>query len=133
MEEVARRSLTGGVKLVRSIREEIREVEFKLSEAKSGEAACRARVNLIRSRLEVARKKSRAAAKTEKSNAGETNNAPEAHHSEIETPSSPGKQQADVAKETETQASHETSREAPTEKSQSEVIQTGDSTALTVQ
>jgi hypothetical protein len=55
--EVERRGLSGGVKLVRTLREELREVEFELSEAKSDTAACRARVNLIIGRLEAEQKK----------------------------------------------------------------------------
>jgi hypothetical protein len=55
--EVERRGLSGGVKLVRTLREELREVEFELSEARSGTAACRARMNLIIGRLEAEQKK----------------------------------------------------------------------------
>jgi len=57
--EVEKRGLSGGIKLVRSLREELREVEFQLSEAKSGTAACRACVNLIVSRLDAEKKKSK--------------------------------------------------------------------------
>jgi len=55
--EVEKRGLSGGIKLVRTLREELREVEFELTEAKSGTAACRACVNLIVSRLEADKKK----------------------------------------------------------------------------
>ena len=55
--EVEKRGLSGGIKLVRSLREEIREVEFQLSEAKSGTVASRTRVNLIVTRLEADKKR----------------------------------------------------------------------------
>lgn len=45
--------------MVRTLREELREVEFELSEARSGTAACRARVNLIVSRLDAEKKKAK--------------------------------------------------------------------------
>lgn len=52
MEEVERRGLSGGIKLVRGLREEIRELDFTLNETKSSEALCRAKIKLIQSRIE---------------------------------------------------------------------------------
>ena len=52
MEEVERRGLSGGIKLVRGLREELRELEFTLNETKSSEALCRAKIALIQSRIE---------------------------------------------------------------------------------
>lgn len=45
--EVDRRGLSGGITLVRGLRDEIREIEYQLSDVKSGEAACRAKIRLI--------------------------------------------------------------------------------------
>jgi hypothetical protein len=61
MKEVEKRGLTGGIQLVRKLREQIRELEFQASEAKSGEALCRARLQHLQMR----------ANKAEASNAGE--------------------------------------------------------------
>mmetsp|Transcript_15032 Transcript_15032/g.24887 ORF Transcript_15032/g.24887 Transcript_15032/m.24887 type:complete len:346 (+) Transcript_15032:398-1435(+) len=47
MKEVERRGLTGGIQLVRKLREQIRELEFQGSEAKSGEALCRAKLQQL--------------------------------------------------------------------------------------
>jgi hypothetical protein len=55
--EVERRGLSGGVKLVRTLREELRQVEFDLSELKSATAACRAAVGLIETRVDAEHKK----------------------------------------------------------------------------
>ena len=49
--EVERRGLSGGINLVRSLREEIRDIEFQLNEAKSGDAECRTKISLIQSKL----------------------------------------------------------------------------------
>jgi hypothetical protein len=56
--EVEKRGLSGGIKLVRSLREEIREVEFRLSEAKSGTVASRTCISLIVTRFEANKKMS---------------------------------------------------------------------------
>lgn len=50
LKEVERRGLSGGIDLVRNLREEIREVEFQLAEAKSLDATCQAKIGLIRAR-----------------------------------------------------------------------------------
>ncbi len=44
--------MTGGIKLVRGLREKLREIEFHQSEAKNGVASCRAKVGLIHARLQ---------------------------------------------------------------------------------
>jgi hypothetical protein len=49
--EVERRGLSGGVTLVRGLREEIRDIDFQLSEAKSGDAECRTKISLIQELL----------------------------------------------------------------------------------
>lgn len=56
--EVEKRGLTGGINLVRSLRDEIREIEFQLSEAKSGEAACRTKISLIQSNIHASKRNS---------------------------------------------------------------------------
>ena len=53
MEEVERRGLTGGIDLVRGIREEIRDIEFQLSEASSMNATCRAKISWMHSQLNL--------------------------------------------------------------------------------
>ena len=50
MKEVEKRGLTGGIKLVRKLREQIREVEYQVSEAKSGEALCMAKLRKLHQR-----------------------------------------------------------------------------------
>ncbi|GKY96206.1 hypothetical protein MPSEU_000580500 [Mayamaea pseudoterrestris] len=47
--EVEKRGLDGGITLVRGLREEIREIEFALSEVSNAEATCRTKINLIQS------------------------------------------------------------------------------------
>jgi hypothetical protein len=49
--EVERRGLSGGINLVRGLREEIRDIEFQLAEVKSGEAACRTKISLIQAKI----------------------------------------------------------------------------------
>jgi hypothetical protein len=51
LKEVTSRGLTGGVKMVRGLRDEIRDIEFALGETKSAEAACRAKISLIQSKI----------------------------------------------------------------------------------
>jgi len=70
LEEVEKRGLSGGINLVRGLREEIREIDFQLSEAKSGEAACRTKISLIQSRVHASRKNSNPA-----NTAGATNSS----------------------------------------------------------
>jgi hypothetical protein len=50
MKEVEKRGLTGGIQLVRKLREQIRELEFQVSEAKSGEALCMAKLLKLQQR-----------------------------------------------------------------------------------
>ena len=47
LEAIGQKGLTGAVTLVRKLREEIRDLEFQLSEWKSGEAASRAKIQLL--------------------------------------------------------------------------------------
>lgn len=56
LSEVEKRGLSGGINLVRGLREEIREIEFELSEAKSGEATGRTKISLIQSSLQASKK-----------------------------------------------------------------------------
>jgi hypothetical protein len=51
MKEVEKRGLTGGIQLVRKLREQIRELDFQASEAKSGEALCRARLQHLQQQI----------------------------------------------------------------------------------
>lgn len=55
LEEVEARGLTGGISLVRNIRDEIREIEFALFEAKNGEATCRTKTSLIISKVQTSK------------------------------------------------------------------------------
>jgi hypothetical protein len=50
--EVEKKGLSGGINLVRGLREELRELEFQLSAAKSGEAACRVKIQLLQAKLD---------------------------------------------------------------------------------
>jgi hypothetical protein len=54
--EVERRGLSGGVTLVRGLREELREIDFQLSEAKNGDATCRTKIRMIQNKIHAARK-----------------------------------------------------------------------------
>jgi hypothetical protein len=57
LEEVERRGLSGGINLVRGLREELRDLDFSINEAKSMGATCKAKINLIQSKLPAAPKK----------------------------------------------------------------------------
>mmetsp|Transcript_32676 Transcript_32676/g.49245 ORF Transcript_32676/g.49245 Transcript_32676/m.49245 type:complete len:758 (-) Transcript_32676:61-2334(-) len=74
MKEVEKRGLTGGIKLVRKYREEIRQLEFQVSEAKSGDAFCRAKLQLLQE-LVVA-DSSKDATKAAQSRSSQTNDDP---------------------------------------------------------
>jgi hypothetical protein len=50
MKEVEKRGLTGGIQLVRKLRLQIRELEYQISEAKSGEALCKAKLQNLQYR-----------------------------------------------------------------------------------
>jgi prefoldin subunit 5 len=54
--EVERRGLSGGVTLVRGLRDELREIDFQLSEAKNGDATCRTKIRMIQSKIQASRK-----------------------------------------------------------------------------
>jgi hypothetical protein len=56
LKEVEKRGLSGGINLVRGLREEIRDTEFELSEAKSEEATCRTKISMIQSNLLTSKK-----------------------------------------------------------------------------
>jgi hypothetical protein len=56
LKEVEKRGLSGGINLVRGLREEIRDTEFELSEAKSEEATCRTKISMIQSNLSASKK-----------------------------------------------------------------------------
>jgi len=49
--EVERAGMSGALSLTKSLREELKEMESQLSEAKSGEAMCRRKIELIQERL----------------------------------------------------------------------------------
>ena len=51
LEEVERRGLTGGINLVRGLREELRDWDFQLNEAIRMKDTCRAKISLIHSRM----------------------------------------------------------------------------------
>eukprot|EP00978_Attheya_sp_CCMP212_P030264 scaffold110619_cov51-Attheya_sp.AAC.1 len=48
LEQVERRGLSGGINLTRTLRLELREVEFQLAQAKSGEAICRTKLRQLK-------------------------------------------------------------------------------------
>jgi hypothetical protein len=52
LKEVEKRGLTGGIHLVRGLRDEIREVEFAIAEVKSAEAGCRAKISMIQTKVQ---------------------------------------------------------------------------------
>lgn len=54
--EVEKRGLSGGITLVRGLREELREIDFQLSEAKNGDATCRTKIRMIQSHINDSRK-----------------------------------------------------------------------------
>lgn len=66
LEEVEKRGLSGGIKLVRSLRDEIREVEFALNEARNGESLCHAKIAMIQLKLNQPDKQSTATTMTTK-------------------------------------------------------------------
>jgi hypothetical protein len=49
--EVEKRGLTGGINMVRGLREEIREIEFAISEVSNQEATIRTKISLIQSMI----------------------------------------------------------------------------------
>ena len=51
MEEVEKRGLSGGINLVRSLREEIRDTDYQLSEVRSSNASCRAKIGWINTKI----------------------------------------------------------------------------------
>jgi hypothetical protein len=56
LKEVQRRGLSGGIQLVRKLREEIRSLEFQVAEAKSGEALCRTKLQRLQNQVAQAAK-----------------------------------------------------------------------------
>jgi hypothetical protein len=51
MKEVERRGLEGGINLVRGLREELRDLEFHLSEIRSRKTECRTKISMIYARI----------------------------------------------------------------------------------
>lgn len=51
IEAVEKRGLSGGITLVRGLRDELREIDYQLNEAKSMNATCRTKIGMIHSRL----------------------------------------------------------------------------------
>ena len=71
LKEVERRGLEGGINLVRGLREELRDLDFHLSEARSMKTACKAKISMILARVQPqeykrANGRSEAASATEK-------------------------------------------------------------------
>jgi hypothetical protein len=114
LEEVDKRGLLGGINMVRGLREEIRDLDFVLSEAKNGEATCRTKISLIQSKID-ANRKSALKAHESSSNASELGS----------TNMSSAK---DVAKSNGTMESVDSSVEQETK--DSERLATGQSTAI---
>lgn len=57
LSEVKRRGLEGGINLVRGLREELRDIDFHLSEVRKINAACKAKISMILSRVQKAEAK----------------------------------------------------------------------------
>lgn len=55
MQEVQRRGLEGGINLVRGLREDIRDIDFQLSESRSMAADFRTKINMIHARVPALR------------------------------------------------------------------------------
>ena len=55
--EVRRRGLEGGINLVRGLREELRDIDFHLSEVRKINTACKAKISMILSRVQEAQAK----------------------------------------------------------------------------
>jgi hypothetical protein len=53
MEEVNKRGLIGGIQLVRRLREQIRELEFQITEAKSSDAICASKLKHVQEKLRM--------------------------------------------------------------------------------
>ena len=51
LKEVQRRGLEGGINLVRGLREELRDYEYHLSEARGMKTACKAKISMILARI----------------------------------------------------------------------------------
>ena len=51
LKEVEQRGLSGGIDLVRTLRDELRDVDFKLSETKTMIATCRTKISMINARM----------------------------------------------------------------------------------
>ncbi len=58
LKEVERRGLEGGINLVRGLREELRDLDFHLSEARSMKTACKAKISMILARVQPHENKS---------------------------------------------------------------------------
>jgi hypothetical protein len=119
LKEVEKRGLSGGINLVRGLREEIRDTEFELSEAKSEEATCRTKISMIQSSL----------LSTKKHPPPKTNKQ-DAITGTLEQPVDGQAQEATAAMEGGDQASAAESTDES--KNFSERIATGESTAIVV-
>ena len=80
MEQVEKRGLTGGINLVRTLREELRDFEFQWTETKNRMATCRAQIGTIKSRMlksdnNIPEKKAEATPLTDEATAVESTNS----------------------------------------------------------
>ena len=53
--EVQRRGLSGGISLVRKLKEEIRDIDFRLQESKNIEATCQMKIKMIQAKMKEAK------------------------------------------------------------------------------
>ncbi len=58
LKEVKLRGLEGGINLVRGLREELRDLDFHLSEARSIKTSCKAKIRMILARVQTRENKS---------------------------------------------------------------------------
>ena len=80
MQEVEKRGLTGGINLVRGLKDEIREIEFALDETKLADAVYRAKIEKIQSLLSNPATNGGAAAESEETSVAGTSKASTEHH-----------------------------------------------------
>jgi hypothetical protein len=126
LKEVERRGLSGGIDLVRNLREETRDLEFRLSEAKSNNATCRAKIGLIHARVPPRRLPPKQAPTTEHDGTKPASSATAASPDSEMTAASP----TTASPDSKITAASPTS--TTVEKSISEQIATGDSQAIAV-
>jgi len=145
LKEVRLRGLEGGINLVRGLREELRDLDFHLSEARSMKTSCKAKISMILARVQT-RESKIASDKLEAASATENSEAPaKTKISEAPSlvPSQTESKSMEVSKDNESKSATTTTAQVPRDKSiegqdgvkkvlNSTRITTGDSQALAV-